>query len=184
MTKTKVAVVQAAPMAFNLAETLQRVGSWTAQAAKTGARLVLFPEAFVGGYPRGLTFETSIGHRGDTGRDWFARYWAGAIDVPGPAVDALAACAQAGGVWLVIGVIERAGGTLHCSVLFFAPDGTLQARHRKLMPTGAERLIWGQGDGSTMPVLDTPIGRLGAAICWENYMPFYRMYLYSKNLQI
>ena len=85
---------------------------------------------------------------------------------------------------LVIGVIERDAGTLYCTVLFFGPDGQLMGKHRKLMPTAAERLVWGFGDGSTMPVFDTPIGRLGAVICWENYMPAMRLYMYSKGIQI
>jgi nitrilase len=87
-------------------------------------------------------------------------------------------------VYLVIGVIERDGGTLYCSVLFFNPDGSLLGKHRKLMPTAAERLVWGFGDGSTMPVFDTPVGRLGAVICWENYMPLLRMHMYAQGIQV
>jgi nitrilase len=106
------------------------------------------------------------------------------MTVPGQSVDKLGEIARANHLHLVIGVIEREGSTLYCTVLFFSPDGALLGRHRKLMPTAAERLIWGCGDGSTMPVLDTPIGKLGAAICWENYMPMYRMYLYSRGIEI
>ena len=84
----------------------------------------------------------------------------------------------------MIGVIERDGGTLYCTALFLSPAGELLGKHRKLMPTGAERLVWGTGDGSTMPVLDTPLGRLGAVICWENYMPLMRMAMYAKGIQL
>ena len=104
--------------------------------------------------------------------------------MPGEACDEIAAIAREAEVYLVIGVIERDGGTLYCSVLFFAPDGQYLGKHRKLVPTASERLIWGQGDGSTMPVFDTAIGKLGAAICWENYMPLYRTSLYAKGVQL
>src|SRR6202007_1083018 len=92
--------------------------------------------------------------------------------------------AKAGNMCLVVGVIERAGGTLYCTALFFGPDGQLMGKHRKLMPTAAERVAWGQGDGSTMPVFQTPIGRLGAVICWENYMPLMRMHMYAQGIQL
>jgi nitrilase len=105
------------------------------------------------------------------------------VDVPGPAVDRLAGIAAETALHLVIGVVEREGGTLYCTVLFFSPDGYL-GKHRKLMPTGAERIVWGFGDGSTLPVFETPLGRLGAVICWENYMPLLRMTMYAKGIQV
>ena len=104
--------------------------------------------------------------------------------MPGPAVDRLGEMARENGVYLVIGVIERAAGTLYCTVLFFDPNGKFLGKHRKLMPTAAERLVWGFGDGSTMPVFDTRVGKLGAVICWENYMPLLRMAMYQKGIQI
>jgi nitrilase len=104
--------------------------------------------------------------------------------VPGPAVDRLAAIARANQTHLVIGVVEREGGTLYCTVLFFGPDGGYLGKHRKLMPTGSERLVWGFGDGSTLPVIDTEIGRVGAVICWENYMPLLRAAMYAKGIEI
>ncbi|OWT53565.1 nitrilase-related carbon-nitrogen hydrolase [Candidimonas nitroreducens] len=180
----KVAVVQAATIAFDPARTLDKVEARTAEAAGQGARLVLFPEAFVGGYPRGLSFGATVGSRSAQGREEFRRYWEGAIDVPGPAVSRLADIAARHSVYLVTGVIERGGGTLYCTVLFFGPDGSYLGKHRKLMPTGSERLIWGYGDGSTMPVFDTPLGRMGALICWENYMPLMRAAHYAKGVQI
>src|SRR5439155_5958436 len=102
----------------------------------------------------------------------------------GPATETLGRTAPKNALYLVVGVIERAGGTLYCTVLFLDPDGTLRGKHRKLMPTALERLVWGQGDGSTLTVLDTPLGKLGAVICWENYMPLLRMAMYGKGIQL
>ncbi len=180
----RVAVVQAAPAAFDLAATLERVREHTRHAAEQGAQLVLFPEAFVSAYPRGLTFGTVIGSRTAQGREWYRRYHASSISVPGPDTAALGDIARDYAMHLVIGVIERDGGTLYCTVLFFAPDGMLLDKHRKLMPTAAERIVWGQGDGSTMRAVRTHIGVLGAAICWENYMPMYRMSLYAQGVEL
>jgi nitrilase len=106
------------------------------------------------------------------------------VEVPGPALATLSKAARANSIYLVIGVIEREGGTLYCCVLFFAPDGAFLGKHRKVMPTASERLIWGYGDGSTLPVFETPLGRMGAVICWENYMPLLRTYMYSQGIEI
>src|SRR5437762_11143076 len=184
MTAVRVAVVQAAPVGFDREGTLEKVRTLVAEASGQGARLILFPEAFVSGYPRGLDFGVRVGSRTAEGRELFRRYWESAVDVPGPAVEVLGAAARQAGAYLVIGVVERDGGTLYCTVLFFAPDGSLLGKHRKLMPTAAERLVWGYGDGSTLPVFDTAIGRLGAVICWENYMPLLRMTMYRKGIQL
>jgi nitrilase len=181
VTRVSAAVVQAAPVAFDVEATLDKVERLTAESA---AELVVFPEAFVSAYPRGMAFGAVVGSRTDEGRAWFRRYWESSIDVPGPATDRLGAIAREHGVHLVIGVIERDGGTLYCTALFLSPAGELLGKHRKLMPTGAERLVWGTGDGSTMPVFDTPLGRLGAVICWENYMPLMRMGMYAKGVQL
>ena len=181
---SRVAVVQAAPVAFDRDCTLERVRTLTQQAAGRGATLVVFPEAFVSAYPRGMTFGAVVGERSPEGRDWYRRYWDSSVDVPGATVDALGAMARENATHLVIGVIERDGGTLYCTVLFFLPDGSYLGKHRKLVPTASERLVWGQGDGSTMPVFGTEIGKLGAAICWENYMPLYRTAMYAKGIQL
>ena len=180
----RVAVVQAAPVAFDVARTLEKVGDLAADASRRGARLALFPEAFVSAYPRGLDFGAVVGSRSPEGREQFRIFHDSAIDVPGPDVDRLAAIAHAASMHLVIGVIERDRGTLYCTVLFFGPDGRLAGKHRKVMPTGSERLIWGFGDGSTMPVIETDIGRIGAVICWENYMPLLRAAMYAKGIEI
>ena len=178
------ACVQAAPVAFDLGQTLEKVGDLAADAARLGARLVLFPEAFVSAYPRGADFGAAIGHRSAEGREQFRLYYASSIDVPGPAVDAISLIAKANGIHLVIGVIERDGGTLYCTVLTFDDLGRYLGKHRKLMPTGSERLVWGFGDGSTLPVFDTPFGRIGSVICWENYMPMLRAAMYAQRVQI
>ena len=180
----RAAVVQAAPVAFDVARTLEKVRSLAADAKRRGARLIVFPEAFVSAYPRGLAFGATVGSRTSEGREQFRMYWESAIDVPGPHVDQLAEAARLNQAWLVIGVVERSGGTLYCTVLFFGPDGRHLGKHRKLMPTGSERLVWGFGDGSTLPVIDTDIGRIGAVICWENYMPLLRAAMYAKGIEI
>jgi nitrilase len=180
----KVAVIQACPVVFDLERSLLKAQALAADAARQGAKLVLLPEAFLSGYPRGLDFGAVIGSRSDEGREDFRRYWASSVDVPGPAVDQLARTARECGIYLVIGVVERDGGTLYCSVLFFATDGTYLGKHRKVMPTGSERLVWGFGDGSTLPVFNTPIGKLGAVICWENYLPLLRAAMYGKGIEI
>ena len=184
MTIVRSAVVQDSPIVFDREATLKKVGYLVKQAADRGAALVVMPEAFVSGYPVGLDFGARVGLRQPKGREDFRRYYESAVDVPGPACEVLGRVAKEGRVFLVIGVIERDGGTLYCTVLFFSPDGTMMGKHRKLMPTAMERLIWGFGDGSTLPVFDTPLGKLGSVICWENYMPMLRMHMYSQGIQL
>ena len=139
-------------------------------------------------YPRALGFGTVVGSRSPEGRLTWQRYWANAVDVPGPAIEALGKAARQNGVYLAVGVIERdtqfSGGTLYCTLLYFGPDGQLLGKHRKLKPTAAERLIWGEGDGSTLTVIDTEYGKIGGLICWENYMPMARMAMYGKGVEI
>lgn len=166
------------------AATLAAVLDVEAEIRRQGASLVVMPEALLGGYPKGSQFGTYLGYRLPEGRDDYARYYANAIDLDGPEVQELAGLSQRTGASLVTGVIERGGSTLYCTALFFDPDAGLVAKHRKLMPTGTERLIWGQGDGSTLPVVNTRAGVAGAAICWENHMPLLRTAMYAKGVQI
>jgi nitrilase len=180
----RVAVIQDCPVVFDPGRTVLKVQELCAEAAGRGARLAVFPEAFVSAYPKGLGFGATLGQRTPAGREEFRRYFASAIAVPGPHTEAIGAAARDAGLFVVIGVIERDGGTLYCTALFFGPDGALLGKHRKLMPTALERLVWGQGDGSTLTVLDTELGRLGAVICWENYMPLLRMAMYAKGVQL
>jgi nitrilase len=182
--KVTVAVVQDCPVVFDRSATIEKVRGLAAEAAGTGAELVLFPEAFVSAYPKGLDFGARMGSRSAEGREDFRRYFESAVEVPGPASDALGQAARDAGVHLAIGVIERELGTLYCSVLFFAPDGGLLAKRRKLMPTAMERLVWGFGDGSTLAAIETPLGRIAAVICWENYMPLLRMSMYAKGVEL
>jgi nitrilase len=180
----RAAVVQAASIPFDPAASTEKAIHLCEQAAERGAELVVFPEAFISGYPRGLDFGAVIGSRSAEGREMFRHFATGAIEIPGRESTELSAAAARLGIHLVIGVVERDGGTLYCAALSFGPDGTLIGKHRKVMPTGSERLIWGFGDASTLTVHDTSLGRLGAAICWENYMPLLRMALYQQQIQL
>ena len=152
--------------------------------ADQGAKLAVAPEALIGGYPKGLVFGASLGIRTEAGRKIFAAYANCAIEVPGPVTAAIGEIAKAHSLYLIIGVIERDGGTLYCTALYVAPDGSLLGKHRKLMPTAIERLIWGFGDGSTLGVIESAVGRFAALICWENYMPLARMAMYQQNIQL
>lgn len=183
-TAIRVAAVQAAATAFDTQASLRRAEEWIGTAAGAGARLIVFPEAFLGGYPRGADFGATVGARTPEGRELFARYFSAAVRVPGPETDRLCRLSARYGCELVMGVIERAGSTLYCSAVFAGASGELRGVHRKLQPTGSERLIWGQGDGSTLHVFDTAVGRIGAAICWENLMPALRMALYGQGVEI
>ena len=181
MSIIRAAVVQDSPIVFNREITIEKVHSLVSKAACQGAQLIVMPEAFVSAYPAGLDFGARIGLRTPKGRDDFRRYYESAVEVPGKACEALGKAAREA---LVIGVIERDGGTLYCTILFFSSDGKLMGKHRKLMPTAMERLVWGFGDGSTLPVFDTPLGKIGSVICWENYMPMLRMHMYAQGIQL
>ena len=181
----RAAVIQDAPPAFNSAASVERAIYWIERAAEAGVKLVVFPEAFLGsGYPKGFDFGARVGMRSDEGRKHFQLYYDSAVAVGGPETVAIAKAAHAHSMWVVMGSIERGAGTLYCTVLYFSPAGILCGKHRKLMPTAMERLIWGFGDGSTIPVLDTELGRLGAVICWENYMPLLRMAMYAQGVEL
>lgn len=179
-----VAVVQAGSIPFNAAACIDKAVRLTAEAAAAGARVVVFPEAFVGGYPKGMNYGMVVGERDRAGREEFRRYLDAAISVPGAETQRLGEAAAENRCYLIIGVIEREGGTCYCTALYFGPDGVLLGKHRKLMPTALERTIWGCGDGSTLTVVDSPYGPIGAAICWENYMPLLRMSLYAKQVAL
>lgn len=180
----KAAVVQAAPVVFETLRTVEKLRDLTRDAAAQGAALVVFPEAFVGGYPKGLDFGARLGLRSEAGREDFRRYFEGAITLPGPESDIIAESARANRVHLVTGVIERDGSTLYCTAATYSPEGLLLGKHRKVMPTALERLVWGFGDGSTLSTVDTAIGRIGSVICWENYMPLLRMAMYAQGVEL
>jgi nitrilase len=184
MSTSIVAALQIGSSPTGKAETLEHILSFENEIAAAGASLVVMPEALLGGYPKGEIFGTRLGYRLPEGREAFASYYANAIDVPGPETEALAELSRRTGASLVLGVIERDGSTLFCTALFFDPQLGLLTKHRKLMPTGTERLIWGQGDGSTLPVVESAAGRLTSIICWENHMPLLRTAMYAKGVQI
>ena len=180
----RVAVVQSGSVPFDAAATVRKAIGLIEEAAAAGAGIVVFPEAYVGTYPKGLTFGSPVGRRTAEGRADYERYAAGAITLDGPELVAIADAAARTTTFVVLGIIERDGGTLYCTVVFVDPKLGLVGRHRKLMPTAAERLIWGFGDGSTLPVLDSPAGRVGAVICWENYMPLLRQAMYAQGVEL
>jgi nitrilase len=178
------AVVQMASFPSDPMATTEAAAARLREAAAQGARLVVFPEALIGGYPKGASFGAPIGMRKPEGRAAFARYHAAAIDLDGPEVACLAEATAETGTFAVIGVIERDGATLYCTVLYLDGAKGLVGKHRKLMPTAGERLIWGFGDGSTLPVFQTEMGTIGAVICWENYMPALRMHMYHQGVSL
>ncbi|QHC95755.1 nitrilase [Pseudomonas sp. R84] len=184
MAKSIVAALQIGALPEGKDATLEQILSWEGAIIESGAALVVMPEALLGGYPKGEGFGTQLGYRLPVGREAYARYFANAIDVPGAETQALAGLSARTGANLVIGVIERFGSTLYCTALYFDPQAGLVGKHRKLMPTGTERLIWGKGDGSTLPVFDTPVGKLGAVVCWENMMPLLRTAMYAKGIEV
>jgi len=184
----KVAVVQAASVLFDKAASVEKACRLIEEAGRRGSKLVLLPEAFIPAYPRGLSFGMKVGSRSDEGRALWKRYWENAVDTSGVEVQMLGRAAKKAGLYLGIGVIEKDGAacgeTLYCSVLYFSPDGDLIGKHRKLKPTGSERLIWGEGDGSTLSAFSTEYGKIGGLICWENYMPLARMAMYGQGVEI
>jgi nitrilase len=180
----RAAVVQDAGVPFDRDASLSILRQYVDRAVESGCDLVLFPEAFLGGYPRGFSFGTAIGSRSPDGREWFRRYHANAVEVGGPATNYLEELAAAKGIFIVVGIIERVGGTLFCSVVSVDPVDGIVGHRRKLMPTGAERIAWGSGDLSLAPVIRSRLGSIGTAICWENYMPLLRTYMYSRGVQI
>ncbi|HYD78093.1 carbon-nitrogen hydrolase family protein [Ramlibacter sp.] len=182
-TRLTAAVAQTASVLLDTPATLDRALSLIEEAAARGVQLLVFPEAYLGGYPKGADFHIYIGARTPEGRAEFKRYHDAAITVDGPEIAQLAKACARHAMHCVVGIIEREGGTLYCTVVYLGPQGVL-GKHRKLMPTALERLVWGFGDGSTLKAVDTPWGKLGAVICWENYMPMLRMAMYQQRVAI
>ncbi len=182
----QVAVVQASPVIFDLEKTLQKTISLIHQCKSLGAKLILFPESFIPAYPRGLSFGAVVGSRSEEGRQLFQRYSDSSVVVPGKATRLIGDAAKAAGAFVALGVTERdtISGTLYCTLLYFSPEGKLLGKHRKLKPTGTERVIWGEGDGSTLVTYDTGKAKIGGLICWENLMPEARMAMYRKGVEI
>ena len=178
------AVAQTSSVLLDTPATVQRALGLMADAARAGAELLVFPEAFIGGYPKGADFHIYLGGRTPQGRAEFKRYHDAAVSMDGPEIALLAEAAGRHRLHVVVGIIERDGGTLYCTAVYLGADGRILGKHRKLMPTALERLVWGFGDGSTLAAVDTPWGKLGAVICWENYMPMLRMAMYRQRVAI
>ena len=183
MNKKIIAALQLGSSADGTAATLARIMSFKQAIEDSKCDLLVLPEALLGGYPKGADFGTRVGYRTEQGREDYLAYFQQAIEIDGPEVQALTELATTCNTSIVIGVIERGGSTLYCTALFITQKGEVK-KHRKLMPTASERLIWGLGDGSTIPIVDTTAGRVGAAICWENYMPLLRSTMYGKGMDI
>jgi len=165
-------------------DAIKRVEEVARDAAEQHVELVVFPEALLGGYPRGATFGAVIGERSSSGREEFLAYSKQAVTYPGPELDEIASCAARHGLHMVVGFIEKAGSSLYCATLTLNDTGTVIGNRRKVMPTGSERLVWAQGDGSTLTVPNSRLGRLATAICWENLMPALRLSLYAEGVDI
>ncbi|EIN14128.1 carbon-nitrogen hydrolase [Punctularia strigosozonata HHB-11173 SS5] len=189
----RASVVQTCTASFHLDETLLKLER-LARIAKErdGSQLAVFPEAFVGGYPKMSTFGVVVGERSDAGRDEFVRYHNAAVDIPGPTISKIESISAEVDIFLVIGVIERDGGTLYCTVVFIDPKDGFVAKHRKLQPTAMERVIWGQGGPDTLAVVEKNFDtsnewkklKITASICWQNYMPLLRTFYYSRGTHI
>ncbi|XP_050221906.1 bifunctional nitrilase/nitrile hydratase NIT4B-like isoform X2 [Mercurialis annua] len=183
-TTVLVSVAQASTVFHDTPATLDKAEKLLGEAARSGSQLVLFPEAFVGGYPHLSGFGSAIGGMSEEGRQEFCQYRAAAIQIPGPEVDRIAAMAAKYKVNVGMGVVEKEGYTLYSTLLLFDSQGRLVGKHRKLVPTAVERIFWGRGDGSTFPVLQSPFGKIGGAIGLENRMPLLRAALYAKGIEM
>lgn len=182
------AVVQAGSHLFDTSRTLDKFERLAREAAGAGARLAVFPEAFIGGYPKGHHFGAPVGSRSAEGRDLYRRYAEGAIAADGPESARMAALAGELALDIFVGVVEKAradygGASLYCSVFAYSSQGRFLGRRRKLMPTAAERLVWGFGDGGDVAAFDASVGKVAAVICWENYMPLLRMSQYAQGAE-
>lgn len=180
----KAAVIQAASIPFDSKAATEKAIKLIHECGVAGAKLAVFPEAFIGGYPKGSSFGSVVGQRNIEGRELFSRYVAAAIELDGEEITLLETAAAESGIFVVVGVIEKLGNTLYCTALLIDSKKGLVGKHRKLMPTASERVIWGFGDGSTLDVVDSPGGKLGAVICWENYMPLLRQTMYAKGIEV
>ncbi len=184
--KVKVAVVQESPIFFDKEACLQKVSALCKTYSAMGCELIVFPESFIPGYPRGFTFGATIGSRTEAGRELYAEYRKQSITLNGPDLEFLEQVARENGVYMVLGVTEKEAehSSLYCSMLYISPSTGLLGAHRKIKPTGTERVVWAEGDASSLVTFDTRVGRLGGLICWENYMPLARLSMYQKGVQI
>ena len=184
MSKFIVSAVQTSSKLFDTPSTIEVFEEKVRKTKSYGADLVVFPEAFIGGYPKGIDFGVRVGTRSSEGREEFRQYFNSAIERESKELKQILSIVEDANVNVVLGIIERDGGTLYCSSVTLGRNAEILSWHRKLMPTAMEKVIWGQGDGSTMNVAHSDIGHISMAICWENYMPLYRAHLYNQQTQI
>jgi len=179
----KVACIQAEPVLFERAATIDKLEALAAEAAGAGARLALFPEAFIPVYPSSRWVRHLAGWDGDA-RPGYARLARESITIPGPDSDRIGEIARTNGLWLAVGANELERGTIYNALLIYSPEGELAIHHRKLMPTNHERLVWGLGDGKGLETVATDFGAVGGLICWENFMPLARFALYQAGVEV
>lgn len=184
--RIKVGVVQDSPVFFDKEKTLDKMESIIHEQAKEGLELLVFPESFIPGYPRGFDFGAKIGSRTVVGKALYAEYHKNSIMLNGPEIKRLIKLSNSRQIYLVFGITEKLenNGSLYCSMVYISPTEGLLGVHRKIKPTGTERVIWGEADGESLVTFDTKIGKLGGLICWENYMPLARMAMYQKGVEI
>jgi nitrilase len=184
--KVKVGVVQATPALFDIAKTVEIIISWIEKAAKEECELLLFPESFIPCYPRGISFDAVIGRRSDKSRKQWLEYWENSIEAPSSYVTQISEAIAKAQLFVALGVTEKEsiGGSLFCSLFYFDKGGNLVGKHRKIKPTGLERYVWAESDGSTLSSFDTEVGKIGGLICWESYMPLARMAMYKQGIEI
>ena len=184
--KVKVGVIQATPSLFDIEKSVELVIEWINKGAEQGCELLLFPESFIPCYPRGLSYDAMVGRRTDKSRDQWLHYWENSIEENSEFTQKISKAIAEANLFVGLGVTERenVGGSLHCALWYFDQKGNLVGKHRKLKPTGLERYIWAESDGSTLTTLQTDIGKVGGLICWENYMPLARMAMYQQGVEI
>ena len=186
MMTVKVCLIQDNPVFFDKKQSINKVEELTKKYAKQGCELIVFPESFIPGYPRFFSFGATIGSRTKAGRDLYLEYHNNSIDIESKELNQLEEIAKSENVYLVIGVTEKTNinGSLFCSMLYISPTKGLLGVHRKIKPTGTERIIWSEAAGESLVTFQTKIGKLGGLICWENYMPLARMSMYKKGVEI
>ncbi len=184
--KVKACLIQDSPVFFDKTKTIDKVEKLVDKYANQGCQLIVFPESFIPGYPRGFTFGANIGKRNDEGRELYLEYYENSIDINSDDINKLENIAKSNKAYLIIGVTEKnkTSGSLFCSMLYISPLNGLLGVHRKIKPTGTERVIWSESDGKSLVTFNTRIGKIGGLICWENYMPLARMSMYKQGIEI
>jgi len=184
--KIKVGLIQDFPIFFELDKTIDKMEELVKQYSSEGCQLIVFPESFIPAYPRGFDFGAVVGSRTTEGRKLFQIFNDNSLDLKSAQMDRLEQMAKEHNVYIVTGATIKGvdNGSLYCAMLYIDPSKGLVGVHRKIKPTGTERLIWAEGDANDLVAVDSSLGKLGGLICWENYMPLARMAMYQKGVQI